>query len=77
MALRKADIGISERAVEEIYRLFPTMGKAAKATGINKKIISQWQCENRTPSGFSLQQLYYAGADVIYILSGKRNPDRR
>lgn len=72
MAMRKADAGISERAVEEVYRLFPSFGKAEKATGINKKIMSQWQCDNVTPSGYSMQQLYYAGADVIYILSGKR-----
>lgn len=77
MALHRADPGIASRAIEEVYRLFPTMGVAAKRLGINKRMMSNWQCDGNCPSGYSLQQLHYAGADVIYILSGTRNNNKR
>lgn len=72
---RKGDIRIGKRMIEEIYRLFPglTLREIANRLGFNRKQIYEWQ-GGKTPGGYYLAKILAYGGDVIYILSGKRQP---
>lgn len=71
MSKEKGDIKIGQRAFEEIQRLFPTVIIASSRSGCSKQAIYAWR-DGNTPDGLNLARLHYAGADVIYILTGKR-----
>lgn len=63
---------IGWRAAEEADRIFPTRKAAAKFVGGDRKLVWGWQC-GFSPSALMLARLYHAGADVIYILTGRRS----
>lgn len=67
----KGDIQIGIRANEEMLRLYHTQAAAAKAIHRERKILHEWAM-GTTPEGAALARMHYAGADVIYILTGKR-----
>ena len=69
---RPYDIRIGWRAAEEADRLFPTRKAAAKAMGKERKLVWDWEYGN-SPSALLLARLHYHGADVIYILTGRRS----
>lgn len=71
MSKEKGDIQIGQRAFEELLRLFPSIGTAVTRSGCSKNAIYTWKAGS-TPDGLNLARLHYAGADVIYILTGKR-----
>jgi hypothetical protein len=73
MSKHLADIEIGKRAVEELYRLFPTLSEAAisKRIGLDRKCFWEWKC-GTTPGGYALSVLCYAGCDIKYILTGRR-----
>lgn len=77
MAKHKGELEIGMRAIEEMHRRFPNMSekKICERVGLNRKTAWQWN-EGRTPGGFALQKLYYAGCDVKYILTGIRSIER-
>ena len=66
---------IGNRAYKEIKKrarengISPT--REAKKLGIASRSLSEWQ-NNGNPCAYYLQQMYYAGYDVIYILTGER-----
>lgn len=68
-----ADREIGKRAVEELYRLFPTLSEAtiSKRLGLDRKSFWKWKC-GTTPGGYALAVLCYAGCDIKYILTGRR-----
>lgn len=66
-------IEIGQRAFEEIFRMFETLEAAKKMLGISsKQLVYDWM-NGVAPSAKYLQRLHYVGADVIYILTGKRS----
>ncbi len=67
----KADIEIGVRAAEEADRIFTTRREAAKALQRERKQVWLWE-NGCAPSAGALAKLHYAGADVIYILTGRR-----
>lgn len=67
----KTDIEIGQRAAEECGRIFPTRKEAARELRRERKAIWTWEVGG-TPSADVLARLHYAGADVIYILTGRR-----
>ena len=71
----KGDIEIGKRAAEEARRIFPSVADASKRMGIGRKAVYSWERDGIVPGGFYLAKLYYAGADVIYILTGRRTAD--
>lgn len=71
MSKEKGDIRIGQRAFEEIHRLFPSIGTAVTRSRCSKQAIYAWR-DGSIPDGINLARLHYAGADVIYILTGKR-----
>lgn len=79
MPRRKARIEIGERAFEEVDKIFNTskygrMIMAAKTIGCGKKAIYEWK-NGKAPDAIHLQRLHELGADVIYILIGRRSED--
>lgn len=71
MAILKGDITIGHRAYEEVLRLFPKMKDAAAALQCKDNNIYQWG-NGICPSAKFLARLHNVGADVIYILTGRR-----
>lgn len=69
---RKADPNIGYRTVEEIDRIFPNRKTAEQALNICNPAIRTWS-EGNAPSTCYLQALLAHGADVLYILTGKRS----
>ena len=67
----KGEASIGKRAYEEILRIFPKMKDAKIAIGCRDNNIYQWG-EGVCPSAKYLARLYYVGADVVYILTGKK-----
>lgn len=66
------DIEIGFRAAAEVDRLFRTRAAAARALGVDRKLPRYWE-QGTAPSAFVLLKLHYAGADVMYILTGRRS----
>jgi hypothetical protein len=79
MPRRKARIEIGQRAFEEADKIFNVskyggMITATKTIGCHKNAIYEWE-NGRSPDAIHLQRLHEIGADVIYILTGRRNVD--
>ena len=73
MAKVKADIGIGQRAFEEVLRILPKLNGARERLGMSsKQLIYDWM-EGGCPGAGYLRKLHYCGADVIYILTGVRS----
>ena len=75
MARTKPEIEIGFRAAEEFRRLQMSQNVSLKKictqTGIKKNRFYAWS-EGQAPGARALQALHYAGADVIYILTGRK-----
>ena len=73
--MKKADVNIGYRAAEEVSRLvsekYGTLKNLFRRMNLMYKLYYNWQCGD-TPDGRSLAKLLDAGADVVYILSGRR-----
>lgn len=72
MARRKGDLEIGYRAFEEVKRLFPDVKNGVRRMHVSKNAVYGWK-DGGTPGALMLARLHYAGADVIYILTGKRS----
>lgn len=71
MKKKKTDIGIGYRAAAEVKRLFPKKNHAAVAMGCSTDEIKDWG-HGVAPVPTDLARLHELGADVIWILTGKR-----
>lgn len=69
--MKKAPIEIGYRAREEVLRLFEKDKDARAALGCGINTITHWG-EGDTPGAIYLARLHELGADVIYILTGRR-----
>ena len=79
MPRRKARIEIGQRAFEEVDKIFNVskyggMITATKTIGCHKNAIYEWE-NGKAPDAIYLQRLHEIGADVIYILTGRRTVD--
>lgn len=72
MGKHKGDIEIGRRSFEEVYRVFNSAARGARAVGCKKSEVYAWK-DGVTPGGFMLARLHYHGCDVLYILTGKRH----
>ena len=68
---KRPDIGIGYRAAAEVRRLFPKRRHAIAAIGCGRNLLYEWEC-GMAPSALYLARLHAVGADVIWILTGKR-----
>ena len=69
--MKHPDIGIGHRAVTEVDRLFPKRKHAIISIGCGKNVVNEWSY-GVAPSATNLARLHELGADVIWILTGKR-----
>lgn len=38
---------------------------------VSRKVMNDWEIQNRNPSAYFLQQMAFAGYDVFWILTGQ------
>ena len=70
--MARAQIEIGKRAFEEVLRISPSMKAGRRHLGINsQQLLYDW-ANGSAPSAKYLQRLYFLGADVLYILTGRR-----
>jgi transcriptional regulator with XRE-family HTH domain len=69
-------VGISDRLKEERMRLGKSQTAFAALAGVTKSAQIKWESGTSSfPTAPALAAFAEAGADVLYILSGKRTPD--
>lgn len=66
MKSRRSDIEIGHRTAEEYSRI------SGNGFRVPRNTVAWWR-DGFAPSAFWLARLCYAGADVIYILTGRRS----
>ena len=71
--MARAQIEIGKRAFEEVMRIFPSIVSAKRRLGTSSNLLLYSWADGGAPSAKYLQRLHCCGADVIYILTGKRN----
>lgn len=70
--MARAQTEIGQRAFEEVHRIFGKDVDARATLGMkSRQLLYDWM-GGVAPSAKYLQRLHYCGADVIYILTGKR-----
>lgn len=70
--MRTTDFDMFPRLTEEIFRLGYTNVELAKKIGCTPQAIRWWISGGGIPNAYYLARFYEIGADVIYILTGKR-----
>lgn len=73
---KKAPIEIGKRTYEEFYRIFEpdkhgNMKRAVRVIGCNRKTPYEWR-DGSAPDAIYLSRLCELGADVLYILTGRK-----
>lgn len=76
---KKAPIEIGQRTHEEFCHIFEpdkrgNMKRAVQLIGCNRKTPYEWR-DGRTPDAIYLSRLCELGADVVYILTGRRTKE--
>lgn len=69
-------MGIGARIREERGRLSLSQAEFAALAGASKGAQLKWEKEESSPTGAILSAWAEAGADVLYILTGRRTADR-
>lgn len=69
----KAEIAIGQRTYEALHQLFPDKSdnQIAKLIGCRKQAVYNWR-SGMAPSPIFLQRLAFLGADIDWILTGRR-----
>ena len=70
--MRKRDPDMYNRLREEIYKLGDSNKIAAQKLGVEAGLIYEWLNYGYMPSVYYFKNFYYAGCDIIYILTGER-----
>ena len=70
--MKHKDFTMHERLAEEICKLGDSNAAIARQIGCDRRIVSDWFCGRNIPSAFHLKSLYFAGVDIIYVLTGIR-----
>lgn len=68
----KVDLAMHERLVEEIYRISDNNSALSRKLGAKSDVVKNWIHQYIMPNAYYLAALYRQGADVIYILTGRR-----
>ena len=69
---RSAVAEIGKRAAQEVRTIWETFAEATRAIGCGENTMYEWYYGRAAPSAVYLARLYEHGADVIWILTGKR-----
>ena len=73
---KKAPLEVGYRTYEEFFRIFEldkhgNMKRAVRVIGCNRKTPYVWR-DGSAPDAIYLARLCELGADVVYILTGRR-----
>lgn len=71
MSMHKADIEIGRRAYLEAMRLFGNASDAGRELGVERQMPYRWY-RGMVPTGGTLAKMAWAGADIDYILTGRK-----
>lgn len=71
MSMHKADIEIGHRAYDEALRLFKNPLQASKRLKVERQQVYRWR-DGMVPTGGTLAKTAWAGADIDYILTGRK-----
>lgn len=74
-ANRGMSLSIGSRLREERTRIGLSQTDFAALAGASKRVQLKWEKDESAPTALALAAFAEAGADVLYILSGKRTPD--
>ena len=72
MAKHKSQIEISSRCFTFLINKYGSVKKILDYTPISKNALYSWKNQETTPSAYYLQFLCEIGADMKYILLGKK-----
>ena len=72
---------IGERAAKAIRERCKKNGTSLKEEceklGFFSQCVERWETRGYAPSAYYLQKMYFAGFDVIYILTGEKDGTRK
>ena len=73
MGRRKGDVNIGKRAYVEVHNILPdkTYPEIAQIIGCRRQALHMWS-KGEIPSGIFLQRMCEMGADIDWILTGRR-----
>ena len=63
---------ISDRLREELTKISPNMRELSRIFSCDYKVVQYWFSARSVPSPYYLTAMYWAGVDIIYILTGER-----
>ena len=69
-------MGIPERLQEERKRLRLTQEALAAEVGATKRSVINWEGASASPSAEVLERYAHAGANVLFIVTGQREPSQ-
>lgn len=70
--MREMDIGMRQRAAEEIRKLGANPYQIARAIGCDRSLVRYWLSEAGVPSHVYLKRIHECGGDALYIITGER-----
>ena len=65
---------MGERLREERIRISPSQEAFAELCDVSRRTVAAWEKGDQSPNAEVLRRLAGAGADVLYIVTGKRDP---
>ena len=70
--MRRTDLAMRKRTVEELKRLADTPTEIAKVIGhgCSDSLVRYWLNEEGVPSHFYLNCMHEVGCDILYIITG-------
>lgn len=74
MRKTKTDYDIMRRCAWELARVFTDHLDCSRRCGFTANQVNAWWYEEAIPRAASLYILHCYGVDVLYIITGERNP---
>lgn len=70
--VRKTEITMRNRTVEELNKLGKSPYELAKLLGCPTCLVNYWMNKEGVPSHHYLNKLHNLGCDILYIITGER-----
>ena len=70
--MRKTDVNMRKRTVEELSKISTYPPEIARQVGCPDALARYWMNEEGVPSHYYLKRLYELGCDILYIITGVR-----
>lgn len=70
--MRKTEVNMRNRTVEELNKLNKSPYEIAKLLGCPTSLVNYWMGREGVPSHYYLEKLHHLGCDILYIIVGER-----